>query len=83
MPAVVSVLVPASRVVTPARVTAPKVKAVSVVLTVPRIVLVPAVETKPPVKVIVSPSLSPKVTPPVLENVAALVMVPPSLKITA
>ena len=55
---------------------------VSVVLMVPRAVVVPAVVSSPPVKVMVSPSLSLKVTPPVFEKVVSLVMVPPSLKST-
>ncbi len=76
---------PLFKVVSPANVNAAKFIAVLVVLIVPKVVVVPAVLVKPPVKVSALEPALPKVTPPVLLKVVALVMVlvPVPFKATA
>jgi len=64
---------PEFKALLPASVVAPSVSAVFVVFSEPLIALAPAVETKPPVKVKVSPLL-PKELVPVFNKVTALVM---------
>ena len=74
----VAPLLVVSSVVEPPKVTAPKVIASAPVATVPLIVVVLAVDVKPPVNTLVPLS----VTPPVLEKVAALVIVLPAFSST-
>ena len=73
-PTVMVLPVPVSSVVAPSRSTTPSVSVSPVVAIVPMVVVVLAVDVTPPANVMLSATLSPKVTPPVLLKVTALVI---------